>query len=45
VAERLVERGQVMITVADEGQVPAQAAQVWDVADGQVALRVQGGNR
>jgi len=39
VAERLVERGQVVISVADEAHVPDQAAQVWDVMGGEVALR------
>jgi len=45
VAERLVERGQVLISVADEAHVPDQAVQVWDVTAGEVALRPAGRER
>lgn len=41
VAERLSGRGQVVISVADEAHVPANATQVWDVDAGTV--RVRGG--
>jgi DNA replication and repair protein RecF len=40
IGDRLANRGgQVMITVADEAHVPANAAAVWDVADGSVVVR------
>ena len=44
-AERLVERGQVFVSVADEAHVPDQAAQVWDVVGGRVAQRARGAAR
>jgi DNA replication and repair protein RecF len=37
VAERLVDRGQVFVSVADEAHVPRDAARVWDVAGGTVS--------
>ena len=40
IAEHLAARGgQVVITVADEPDVPAAAAAIWDVHDGAVAVR------
>jgi DNA replication and repair protein RecF len=39
VAERLAERGQVFVSVADEAHVPAGADRVWDVEDGTVTER------
>lgn len=39
VADRLTERGQVLISVADEAHVPPQAVQVWDVRAGAVEVR------
>lgn len=39
IAERLVERGQVFVSVADESHVPAQAVEVWDVLGGEVSKR------
>jgi DNA replication and repair protein RecF len=41
-AERLVERGQVFVSVADEAHVPDQAVQVWDVVEGGVVQRARG---
>ena len=39
VAERLTERGQVFVSVADETHLPVQAVQVWDVRAGSVEVR------
>lgn len=39
VAERLVERGQVFVSVADEAHVPREAVQVWDVLGGEARER------
>ena len=39
VAERLVERGQVFVSVADEAHVPPGAVQVWGVQAGSVEVR------
>jgi DNA replication and repair protein RecF len=39
VAERLAERGQVFVSVADESHVQAEAAQVWTVRAGGVEVR------
>ena len=40
IAERLANRGgQVVISVADEADVPASSSAVWDVADGVVTVR------
>lgn len=39
VAERLRERGQVFVSVADETHVPSGSAQVWDVRAGSVQVR------
>lgn len=39
VAERLLERGQVFVSVADESHVPAGADRIWDVGAGAVAVR------
>jgi len=39
VADRLTERGQVLVSVADETHVPPQAVQVWDVRAGSVEVR------
>jgi DNA replication and repair protein RecF len=38
-AERLPSRGQVVISVAEEAHVPANADAVWDVSDGAVSAR------
>ncbi len=45
VAERLVERGQVFVSAADEAHVPDDAVQVWDVIGGEVARRPAGAHR
>ncbi|MBI4260612.1 MAG: DNA replication and repair protein RecF [Actinobacteria bacterium] len=42
---RLAGRGQVVVSVADEGQVPASAAAVWDVRGGVVTPRAGGEGR
>jgi DNA replication and repair protein RecF len=39
VAERLRELGQTVVSVADEGHVPSEAARVWDVSAGTVTER------
>jgi DNA replication and repair protein RecF len=39
VAERLVSRGQVFVSVADESHVPAHSAQIWGVDAGEVSVR------
>lgn len=39
VAERLLGRGQVLVSVADEAHVPAEAEQVWEVRAGAVEVR------
>lgn len=39
VAERLVDQGQVFVSVADESHVPAGADRIWDVAAGAVSVR------
>lgn len=39
VAERLVGRGQVVVTVADEAHVPPKAQAVWDVSQGTATVR------
>jgi DNA replication and repair protein RecF len=44
VAERLRDRGQVLVSVADEAHVPAHAARIWDVRDGAVVERASGGS-
>lgn len=41
VAERLVERGQVFVSVADETHVPTPSMQVWDVVGGRVTRRTE----
>jgi DNA replication and repair protein RecF len=39
ITERLAERGQVFVSVADEAHVPANADLVWDVSGGRVVAR------
>jgi DNA replication and repair protein RecF len=39
VAERLLGRGQVFVSVADEAHVPSGAERIWDVASGRVQER------
>jgi DNA replication and repair protein RecF len=39
VSERLSERGQVLVSVADEAHVPPGADEVWDVSAGTVTVR------
>ncbi len=39
VAQRLAARGQVLLSVADEAHVPAQAGSMWDVRSGTAAPR------
>ena len=39
IGARLRERGQVFVTVADEGHVPSGADRVWDVEDGTLKAR------
>ena len=39
VAEHLQERGQVVVSVADEAHVPARAAAVWEIRAGAVSVR------
>jgi DNA replication and repair protein RecF len=39
VARRLTQRGQVLVTVADEAHVPREAVEVWDVRAGSVEVR------
>jgi recombinational DNA repair ATPase RecF len=39
VAERLVSRGQVFVSVADGSHVPARSAEVWKVQGGEVSVR------
>jgi recombinational DNA repair ATPase RecF len=42
IAESLSGRGQVVISVADEAAVPANADAIWDVRSGAVAERAAG---
>ena len=39
VTERLAERGQVFVSVADEAHVPSSAIRIWDVSSGSVTER------
>jgi DNA replication and repair protein RecF len=41
VAERLVGRGQVLISVADESHVPPSSDGIWDVSAGSVTIRAR----
>lgn len=43
VAERLVERGQIIVSVADETHVPAQAVEVWNILGGRVTRQAKAG--
>jgi DNA replication and repair protein RecF len=43
VAERLVERGQIIVSVADETHVPARAVEVWNILGGRVTRQAKAG--